>query len=198
MRCARPSTMAVLPTPGSPISTGLFLVRRLSTCITRRISSSRPITGSSLPLPGLFGQIDGIALQRLIFRFGILVGHALRAAHRDQRLQNGVVVGAHACSAGCRPDRTSDRQSPSSRCSVETNSSLKCSASLKAASRTWFSGGRNVHAGRLAGDLRDGGQLAFRFGDQRSGCTPHFSSTGRTMPSRSRLSAISRCSGCTA
>ncbi|SKU14107.1 Uncharacterised protein [Mycobacteroides abscessus subsp. abscessus] len=49
MRCARPSTMAVLPTPGSPISTGLFLVRRLKTCTTRRISVSRPITGSSLP-----------------------------------------------------------------------------------------------------------------------------------------------------
>ena len=31
MRCANPSTMAVLPTPGSPISTGLFLVRRCST-----------------------------------------------------------------------------------------------------------------------------------------------------------------------
>ena len=28
MRWARPSTTAVLPTPGSPISTGLFLVRR--------------------------------------------------------------------------------------------------------------------------------------------------------------------------
>ena len=28
IRCARPSTIAVLPTPGSPISTGLFLVRR--------------------------------------------------------------------------------------------------------------------------------------------------------------------------
>ena len=28
MRRARPSTMAVLPTPGSPMSTGLFLVRR--------------------------------------------------------------------------------------------------------------------------------------------------------------------------
>ena len=50
MRWARPSTMAVLPTPGSPISTGLFLVRRESTWITRRISSSRPMTGSSLPL----------------------------------------------------------------------------------------------------------------------------------------------------
>ena len=28
IRCAKPSTMAVLPTPGSPINTGLFLVRR--------------------------------------------------------------------------------------------------------------------------------------------------------------------------
>jgi hypothetical protein len=49
MRWASPSTMAVLPTPGSPISTGLFLVRRDRTWITRRTSSSRPITGSSLP-----------------------------------------------------------------------------------------------------------------------------------------------------
>ena len=49
IRWARPSTIAVLPTPGSPISTGLFLVRRERTWITRRISSSRPITGSSLP-----------------------------------------------------------------------------------------------------------------------------------------------------
>ena len=49
MRCARPSTIAVLPTPGSPISTGLFLVRRESTWMVRRISSSRPITGSILP-----------------------------------------------------------------------------------------------------------------------------------------------------
>ena len=49
MRRARPSTMAVLPTPGSPMSTGLFLVRRDSTWMTRRISSSRPMTGSSLP-----------------------------------------------------------------------------------------------------------------------------------------------------
>ena len=49
MRWASPSAIAVLPTPGSPISTGLFLVRRLRTWITRRISSSRPITGSSSP-----------------------------------------------------------------------------------------------------------------------------------------------------
>ena len=49
IRCANPSTIAVFPTPGSPIRTGLFLRLRDSTCITRRISSSRPITGSSLP-----------------------------------------------------------------------------------------------------------------------------------------------------
>ncbi len=29
--CAKPSTIAVLPTPGSPINTGLFLVRRCNT-----------------------------------------------------------------------------------------------------------------------------------------------------------------------
>jgi hypothetical protein len=49
MRSASPSAIAVLPTPGSPISTGLFLVRRARIWMVRRISSSRPITGSSLP-----------------------------------------------------------------------------------------------------------------------------------------------------
>mmetsp|Transcript_37926 Transcript_37926/g.112276 ORF Transcript_37926/g.112276 Transcript_37926/m.112276 type:complete len:272 (-) Transcript_37926:424-1239(-) len=49
MRCARPSATAVLPTPGSPMSTGLFLVRRDRMWMHRRTSSSRPITGSSLP-----------------------------------------------------------------------------------------------------------------------------------------------------
>ena len=50
IRWAKPSAMAVLPVPGSPISIGLFFVLRLRICRTRRISSSRPITGSSLPL----------------------------------------------------------------------------------------------------------------------------------------------------
>ena len=49
MRWAMPSTMAVLPTPGSPMSTGLFFVRRESTCSVRRISSSRPTMGSIFP-----------------------------------------------------------------------------------------------------------------------------------------------------
>ena len=49
MRWARPSARAVLPTPGSPISTGLFLVRRPRIWMTRSISFWRPTTGSSLP-----------------------------------------------------------------------------------------------------------------------------------------------------
>ena len=49
IRCASPSTMAVLPTPGSPIRTGLFFVLRDKTRIISRISSSRPITGSCFP-----------------------------------------------------------------------------------------------------------------------------------------------------
>ena len=46
---ARPSTTAVLPTPGSPIRQGLFFVLLLRIWTTRWISLSRPITGSSLP-----------------------------------------------------------------------------------------------------------------------------------------------------
>src|SRR5471032_1340606 len=49
MRQARPSAMAVLPTPASPTSSGLFLRRRHRIWITRSTSSSRPISGSILP-----------------------------------------------------------------------------------------------------------------------------------------------------
>ncbi|KAM3721370.1 Thioredoxin [Dirofilaria immitis] len=41
---------SVFPTPGSPISTGLFFVRLSDTCIVLLISSSRPITGSMIGL----------------------------------------------------------------------------------------------------------------------------------------------------
>ena len=45
---ARPSTIAVFPTPGSPMRTGLFFVLLERTCMTLLISSSLPMTGSSL------------------------------------------------------------------------------------------------------------------------------------------------------
>ena len=49
MRWARPSTMAVLPTPDSPMRTGLFFVRRHRISMMRCISPSRPTSGSRRP-----------------------------------------------------------------------------------------------------------------------------------------------------
>ena len=40
--CAKPSTIAVFPTPASPMRTGLFFVRRQRIWIKRVISTSRP------------------------------------------------------------------------------------------------------------------------------------------------------------
>jgi len=69
MRWARPSTIAVLPTPASPISTGLFLVRRCNTCgppLQHLDGSPDFIVAADhrieLALLGPFGQIDGVAL----------------------------------------------------------------------------------------------------------------------------------------
>ena len=72
MRRASPSAIAVLPTPGSPMSTGLFFVRRDSTWMTRRISSSRPMTGSSLPCAGVLGEVAAVPLERLVLLLGVL------------------------------------------------------------------------------------------------------------------------------
>ena len=49
MFMARPSATADLPTPGSPMSTGLFFLRRLRIWAMRSSSFWRPTTGSSLP-----------------------------------------------------------------------------------------------------------------------------------------------------
>ena len=50
---AKPSAMAVLPTPGSPTKSGLFLRRRHRTCTQRSTSWLRPISGSISPSPAL-------------------------------------------------------------------------------------------------------------------------------------------------
>ena len=99
MRCARPSTIAVLPTPGSPISTGLFLVRRCSTWIARRISSSRPITGSSLPARARSVRSMRVLLQRLALAFGLGAVDLLAAAHRLDRRLERLAVGAELLAA---------------------------------------------------------------------------------------------------
>ena len=85
--------MAVLPTPGSPIRTGLFLVRRDRTWMTRRISSSRPMTGSSLPARASVGQVAAVLLERRVGALGVLGRDALAAADALERLQEGLATG---------------------------------------------------------------------------------------------------------
>ena len=123
MRCAMPSTTAVLPTPASPTSTGLFLVRAARIWIVRRISSSRPITGSSLPCCASRVRSRRVALERLVLGLGILIGDALVAAHLDERLEDRVLgrAGAAQRVAGAAPCRAA---SASRKCSVEMYSSF--------------------------------------------------------------------------
>ena len=70
---AMPSATAVLPTPGSPMSTGLFLLRRDSICTLRRISSSRPMTGSKPPAAA-------ICVRSRLYRSRMRVSLCLTAA----------------------------------------------------------------------------------------------------------------------
>ena len=69
--------MAVLPTPGSPMSAGLFLVRRDRIWMTRSISFSRPMTGSILPARTASVRLMpswstvGVLLARLVSASGL-------------------------------------------------------------------------------------------------------------------------------
>ena len=57
MSWARPSTIAVLPTPGSPIRTGLFFLRRARIWMTRSISLLAADDRVELALAGELGQV---------------------------------------------------------------------------------------------------------------------------------------------
>ena len=75
IRLASPSTIAVLPTPGSPINTGLFFVFLDNILVILRISSSRPITGS------IFPSLDAFVTSRpyfsRTFSFSSLFGYII-------------------------------------------------------------------------------------------------------------------------
>jgi len=114
----------------------IILGRRESTCTTRRISSSRPITGSSLPRRACSVRSRRNA-RAPVLSFRILVGDALRSSNRGQSLQDGVVGSAVTSEQLlCRIAlQTGQRQQ---HVLVETYSSLKVSASLKDFSRSWL------------------------------------------------------------
>ena len=94
------------------------------------------------------GQVAAVALERLVLALGILIGHALRAAHAGERLEDRVLRDAE------RLQRLGGRRAARlaaiarNRCSVLVNSSFSRAASSSAAVNTARSARREPGLGR--------------------------------------------------
>ena len=129
MRCARPSTMAVLPTPGSPISTGLFFVRRQRIWITRSTSPSRPTSGSSEPSEAacVRSRLNSASSEVSFGRAAVVFSPDVRASSSRsvvRRRPRSIRISA--------PKHFSSRRIPRSKCSVPTCLTPRRSASSPA------------------------------------------------------------------
>ncbi|MBA7653078.1 hypothetical protein ES703_60920 [subsurface metagenome] len=133
---ASPSTMAVLPTPGSPIRTGLFLVLLDSTCTTLLISSSLPITGSSFPFlaRSVMSFPNFLSAWYLSSGFWSVI---LWLPLMLTRIWYILSLVTPYCFKSC-PTFPELRAREIKICSVETYSSFNCSASLKALFKMLF------------------------------------------------------------
>ena len=140
---AKPSQMAVLPTPASPISTGLFLVLRDKTCINLLISASRPITGSNFLC--LAKAVRFLAYFSITSYFDSGSGSVILSSPRMSAKSLRILSGSRA-SGWLVKERAFSKTSlarvpvastPKNRCSIEINSSPIFMASARARSRTW-------------------------------------------------------------
>ena len=194
MRCARPSTIAVLPTPGSPISTGLFLVRRCRIWMVRRISSSRPITGSSLPSRARAVRSIVYLVERLALALGFLrVSHPRRRAPSRWRLRA-------PCGSGPPPSRCV-RCRPLSPVSASRNSSLAMNwsprlvASLSVRLSRLLRSRETVISPPWPSTLGSRSMEAFSAACSLGTWTPARASSDVVPPSSCASSAASRCCG---
>ncbi len=193
MRAASPSTMAVLPTPGSPISTGLFLVRRCRTWIVRRISSSRPMTGSSLPCAAraVRSMVNFCSAPRASSAFASRTGSPPR---RSLTARSSAPLTAPACLSAC-PAGPLSSTAASTNSSLDTNWSPCCCASL---SVTFSSRPRSFERCRSpAAPSTRGSRSSTCSSCERSTLTltPALSSSGRTVPPCWSTIASSACAG---
>ncbi len=192
IRCARPSTIAVLPTPGSPIRTGLFLVRRDSTWITRRTSSSRPITGSSFP------RSASAVRSRPNFSSACIVSSGLGEVTRCGPRTSEIPL-ASELPSGSRSESPEDLSASASRmCSLEMYSSPRAAISFSARCRVRT----RACEGRISGSASPPSSGRSSIAAMvRSRICPRlastFCSTGTTRPSSWSSSASSRCAGVT-
>ncbi len=79
---AKPSAIAVFPTPGSPIRIGLFFLRLDKICETRSISFSLPTMASSLPSSAdLVKSLPKLSSTGVLdFESGLRTGSCLRSS----------------------------------------------------------------------------------------------------------------------
>ena len=100
--------MAVLPTPGSPMSTGLFLVRRRQHLDDAADLLVAADDGVELALPGRLGQVAAVALEGLVLLLGVLRGDPVAAPHLAQRGEQLVALDPDAVGQG--QEQVLDRQ----------------------------------------------------------------------------------------
>ena len=127
IRRAKPSAIAVFPTPASPMRIGLFLVRRERIWIMRETSSSRPITGSSLFALAIMVK-ERVYLEsdlNFLFSFGSVGLTFLSSSITLTTVCLSILNLSRRSRASPGISRTARK-----RCSVETNSSPKDCATL--------------------------------------------------------------------
>ena len=190
IRWASPSAIAVFPTPGSPIRTGLFLVRRERTWTTRRISSSRPMTGSSFPASASAVRSRPYFSRAPYESSGL--GEVTRWGPRISR------IAFSSWPLSGRRSATGERSpsSPSSRCSVEMYSSAIASASRSASWMTQISVSEGRDWGTPSPVTRGRSSIAFEAAERTLfGSEPSCVRTGETSPSGWSSNARRRCAG---
>ena len=137
IRCASPSTAAVLPTPGSPISTGLFFVLRESILIILRISLSLPITGSNLPSLALSTRSEPYFSRVSYVASGLSLVTLWLPLTFDNACKNLSFVIWH-CFISALISLSGCASRLKNKCSTETYSSPICFASSSAYINVWF------------------------------------------------------------
>ncbi len=188
--------MAVLPTPGSPMSTGLFLVRRLEHLDHAANLFVAADDGVELAAAREFGEVLGVFFERLEFAFGILVGDALRTAHGGERLEDCVVRGAERDQRLARrialQVRDAEQQVLGGDVLVLEVRGL-AKGLLESLVERLARGRAAPTAPATRGSFSS---IWCRSVSSRSVGTPIFSSTAGITPSRSSMSASNRWTGC--
>ena len=174
---------------------GLFLVRRERICSTRRISSSRPITGSSLPLRASSLRLSAYLPSAL--NSCEAVCESTVAPLRNVRIASisSFSVAPARLSRSAAAPRSAT--SPSSRCSTEAYLSPKLR--VKSTAR-WITFELSCEKNCSPPPVTRGSAATARFASSRSPrtLTPTRPSRNVASESSSRTSTLSRCIGSTA